>query len=191
MAEDGAEIALEIGEPGAPSDQGELAVQDAQDAQAEQEPVIEQMESPMREFVGVSLEEEVAQRDALALAARPDPAPIVTILPLVGAGMLQPGAGFESTLYMPVERQEMVSADNLAITFARAAEDAEGPAVVTDVVVVEDEAAPEGYVLSPDLMPTGSAAHVFLAVRTEAASHEPPLVFTLTSPLHYPLLAPT
>jgi hypothetical protein len=129
-----------------------------------------------------SLEELAARRDASGMASRPDGAPLAEIAPLVGVGMLQPTAGFESTHYMPVERQEQVSSQNVAIAFRRL--DSDGTALlITDLMIVEsfgevEAKAPDGFTLvANDLLPkagegadAGAAPHVFLAVKLEAAN---------------------
>ena len=144
---------------------------------------------------GYSLEEDAARRDALGLASKPDLPPLTQLEPLVGVGMLQPGAGAESTLYLPVERQEMVSAQNLAVAFRRLdvmAADAERTHIITDVVVLEsvgDEPpltinlGAKYSVVKVDLLPESQAEnaappHVWLCVKSEPAGEctEAPLV---------------
>ena len=56
--------------------------------------------------------EELAAEDAAGMASKPDGAPLTEVAPIVGVGMLQPSAGF-GPHYMPVERQEQVSSQNL------------------------------------------------------------------------------
>ena len=131
------------------------------------------------EDMAYSLEELAARRDAAGMASKPDGAPLTEVAPIVGVGMLQPSAGFESTHYMPVERQEQVSSQNLAVSFRRIGAEGDAP-VVTDVMILESTGAaepkvPDGFTLvATDLLPkphegedAGSAPHVFLAVRLE------------------------
>mmetsp|Transcript_17132 Transcript_17132/g.44529 ORF Transcript_17132/g.44529 Transcript_17132/m.44529 type:complete len:938 (+) Transcript_17132:131-2944(+) len=161
------------------------------------------LDSAGKDDENFSLEEHAARRTALAMAAKPDGAPLSSIAPLVGVGMLQPPPGSEATLYMQVERQEQVTCQNLALSFDRidfngegAAASAEDTKLVSDVVVVEtagDAApvAPEGYELVPgDLLPEvpksegddaaadPAAPHVYLAVKRVPLSgaDTPPLV---------------
>lgn len=140
-----------------------------------------------------SLEEEAARRDAVGLASKPDLAPLTLVSPLIGPGMLQPAAGLESTLYLPVERQEQVALANLAVAFGRLDLDsptAEETPIVTDVAVVLSvgSAPPVMMHLGPlyarvdvDLLASGDGAaaeHAYLCLKTEKAGlcTEAPLV---------------
>jgi hypothetical protein len=99
--------------------------------------------------------------------------------------MLQPAAGLESTLYLPVERQEQVALSNLAVAFGRLDVDsatAEETPIVTDVTVVLSVGSepPVMVDLGPlytrievDLLASGddaSAEHAYLCVKTEKAN---------------------
>jgi len=132
-----------------------------------------------------TLEEEAARRDAVGLASKPDLAPLSAVSPLIGPGMLQPAAGLESTLYLPVERQEQVALSNLAVAFGRLDVDsatAEETPIVTDVTVVLSVGSepPVMVDLGPlytrievDLLASGddaSAEHAYLCVKTEKAN---------------------
>jgi hypothetical protein len=107
--------------------------------------------------------------------------------------MLQPAAGLESTLYLPVERQEQVALVNLAVAFGRLDLDsptAEQTPIVTDVAVVLSvgSAPPVMMHLGPlytrvevDLLASGdgpTAEHAYLCLKTEKAGActEAPLV---------------
>lgn len=137
-----------------------------------------------------SLEELAARRDATGMASKPDGAPIAELVPIVGVGMLVPAAGFESTHYMPVERQEQVSSQNFAVAFRRIEADSGAP-VATDITIVEsigvaEVVAPEGYTLvKTDILPTppegtdaSSVPHAFFALKLEPADacSAPPIV---------------
>ena len=141
-----------------------------------------------------TLEEDAARRDAVGMASKPDQAPISRLAPLLGAGMLQPAAGLESSLYMPVERQEQVAAANLAVSFARL--DVDGPQaelqpLVTDVVVVSSRGGDPPVtvhlggkysLVKEDLLGGGDgpdAPHAFLCVKSEAAKVQLLLFFIL------------
>jgi len=142
---------------------------------------------------GASLEEEAARRDAVGMASKPDMAPLVSVRPLLGVGMPLPEAGFESTLYMPVERQEQVSSQNMAVAFQRLdleSPSAEATPIITDAVILtstgkEDlvtvHLGPKYTVVKEDLLGGGEGdgdLHAYLAVKSEPAGSctEAPLV---------------
>jgi hypothetical protein len=146
---------------------------------------------------GYSLEEDAARRDAIALASKPDLPPLTSVAPMVGVGMLQPPAGCESTLYLPVERQEQLTIQNLGLSFARlnnSSPAAETTPIITDIVFIESvgtaqpitvHLGPKYQLMKDDLMAGSSgsvheseAKHVYLAIKTEPAGtcSEAPLV---------------
>lgn len=149
--------------------------------------------SYIQENEGYTLEEDAARRDAVAMASKPDPPPIISVEPMIEVGMLQPPAGFESTLYLPVERQEQLTIQNLGICFTRldlGAPNIDSTHLITDIKFVETQGTAEPitvhlgpkYTLMPqDILASGNAGdakHVFLAVKSEPAStcSEAPIV---------------